>query len=302
MCSNEFSKIDYYKVPSVHLNKWRNAHLYEDENGIRRRPEIKDRLKARSNLLSMRRVKRNCPHVITSQIKYANLAKQQVLLQKWDELKRKFAGGKTYIPMIDLSTKNIHKKLCVSLGIFLSEVSHPSFINQVLTFEEKPTWLDLSVYTSLQEKVRHLSDLSRGKNSNITATFDLILERILLNKIPDSEIPDLLILTNLHFNKFSKDDINSTLKDISRKFETHGIKRPTITFWNLNSNESSPAMCMNNNVVMLYGYSESILFGESEINSDSTFDEIVNDKMYNSIRQILSESSEGRLSEYSFDL
>ena len=58
------------------------------------------------------------------------------------------------VALVDVSgsMSGIPMEVAIALGILVSEVTHPDFRNRLLTFETKPSWVNLSQAKTLQEK------------------------------------------------------------------------------------------------------------------------------------------------------
>lgn len=317
MCENSYSTIDYRKVPSVHLHKWRKAHLNEKIGGTcenedgNRYPDRIDRVNARHNLLSTVNIHggRVDPHMITSEITETSIHEQSILERQWNDIRREFLNSsKRYIPISDVSgsMSGIPMEVSIALGILLSEISHDSFKDKVLTFHESPSWVDLKKCTSLAQKVTKLRFSSWGGSTNLIASFQLILDILKENSVPNHEVPDLIIFSDMQFDQIHHDEEMEThLSRIDLMFSEHGYTRPRIIFWNLRATRGLPAKSNHPNVILFSGYSPSLLKyiieDIPEITPETTFNQILNDKMYDEVRKVLSISTEGILSEYTFE-
>ena len=100
--------------------------------------------------------------------------------------------------------------------------------------------------------------------------------------------------------------MDSTFETIDRMFSKAGLVRPKIVYWNLNCKDGTPVDGSTPNTVLLSGYSPSLfkylVFGEDvpEVTPLTIYREMIDDKIYDSIRSVISSSSEGIFSSYSF--
>ena len=235
------------------------------------------------------------------------------------------------IPLCDVSgsMSGIPMDVCIALGILISELAEGAFCDRVLTFESKPQWVNLSECKNLKEKVETLIEAPWGGSTAIDEAFERILLVIEENNLPQEAIPDLIIFSDMQFDE--ADDINSDKEELQKRlvkrFEDVGMKIcgkpydvPRIIYWNLRANTPGfPVESSTLNTQLLSGYSPSlfklILDGEPlEIEEVSESGEVIkrkvtpletlrkclDDTRYDDVRVILSESTEGLLSEYSF--
>jgi len=177
-----------------------------------------------------------------------------------------FSGSMSGIPM----------NVCKSLSILLSGMLPEPWKNQVITFEEKPQWVELDDTKSLYENVQVLNKAPWGYNTNFEAVFDLILNTAVKHKIPQDGMPEVLyIFSDMQFdqtqktcgyyrgtnNKYDRIFEDQKLK-IDRAFKDAGYNPPHLVFWNLRGDtDSHVASSESNNVSILSGFSSNIFKG-----------------------------------------
>ena len=235
------------------------------------------------------------------------------------------------LPLCDvsLSMEGTPMDVCIALGILISELAENAFANRILTFETDPKWVDLSDCKNLREKVESLKKSSWGGSTNIDKAFARIVNVIKEYNLSEEDIPDLIIFSDMQFDEANKDNKNKDVlqERLEKKFAKVGIeisgkpyKVPRIIYWNLRPNTTGfPVESSTLNTQLLSGYSPSlfklILSGEpleiEEVSESGvvikrqntpleTVRKCLDDTRYDDVRIILSESSEGPLSEYSF--
>jgi hypothetical protein len=111
------------------------------------------------------------------------------------------------------------------------------------------------------------------------------------------EIPDLIIFSDMQFD-VADNNHNTHLKKAQKKFADKGLECPRIIFWNLRDATGLPAKSDDSNVILLSGFSQSLLkyvLEDEEVVEEvkptplETFLKIINDKRYDSVRELLSE-------------
>jgi hypothetical protein len=297
MCSDKYQNIDFSKVPSVALKKWRKAFLNEKINEIlkdeeletgNRYPENKDRVLTRANLKKTIREKKVKggqlqAHEIVSNFNYSNgnieignsniitSIDEKILLEaQWEDMRKKIQLGnpRAIIPMADVSRSMTQRSsdvppisVSVALSILLSEITHHAFRDRVLTFSSDPKWINLSGITTLEEKIiKVCEDKSNGMNTNLEAAFDLILKIVIDNNLTSDEIPALVIFSDMQFDKCVNSDISSksTYESASEKFKAVGLSLPQVIFWNLDTSFGFPTDGSTPGTTLLSGYSQSL--------------------------------------------
>ena len=154
-----------------------------------------------------------------------------------------------------------------ALSIFCSEHSkNPAFKDQVITFSKTPKYISLQGINTLAGKIAKLLKNTEVANTNVEAVFDLVLKTAVNNNIPNDEIPNILIISDMEFDAargYAHDDLydDPTLFEaIENKWKEHGYTLPKLVFWNVASRSGTIPMKFNKNgLILVSGYSQSIL-------------------------------------------
>ena len=225
---------------------------------------------------------------------------KELFFAQWDDLRSKVQGkGKPALPLADVSGSmtGVPMENSIALSILLSELGTGVFQNQVITFSANPTWVDLSDCANLEQKVHKLAGADWGMNTNIAKVFDMILHKVLESGMISEEIPYLIIFSDMQFDVADKNH-STHLERAQKKFADKGLECPRIIFWNLRDATGLPAKSDDSNVILLSGFSQSLLkyvLEDEEVVEEvkptplETFLKIINDKRYDSVRELLSE-------------
>lgn len=336
MSSNHYRNINYSTIPSLALSKFRMAHLNliknvpcNDDIRGNRYPDREDRVIGRTNLLlriKQKKVKGTQiqPHNIVNDILSNKLTIKEdeieLLSAQWSDMVQRLTiidRKKKFIPVCDVSgsmssmsigssksSKIIPLHVCIALGIILSELAPPSFQNSVITFSDNPEWVNLS-NLSLQEKIHTLKESNWSQSTNLLKTFQMILDIVILFNIQQEDIPDIVIFSDMQFNEAVRGSGDTTFVEINNMYKCAGFTPPGLVFWNLNTLPGLPVMGNTPNTSLLSGFSPAlfkyITTGDLEsITPEITLRAMLDDEMYDPIKQILLESNEGILSTYNY--
>lgn len=303
MCSNEFEAIDYNKLPSLAAARYQKAFQRHDPSGYQRYIEG---LKSGISKISAAAV---YPYDITKSLNYGNT---EVANAQWKELPDYLAGseGKNILPVVDVSgsmsapasgSKVSCMDVSISLGIYLSEKNRGAFKDCFITFSGKPELQKLS--GSLYDRFKQLSRADWGMNTNIEATFKLILDQAVRNRVPVSDMPtQILILSDMQFDEctggkyWSYGDHHgcaafnpNVLQMADRMYAQAGYTRPEIVFWNLRAvTGQSPVQITDSGVALVSGFSPAIMknilsasdMAECQITPLDIMMNVVNDPRY----------------------
>jgi hypothetical protein len=329
MGQHHFADINPGKVPSRCLKTKRKAFFDEDKHGAIRHPEDPDRAKCRENFQEhmTKAVKGEVqvhgktlmPHEFIVELERAvhfTEDDHKTLQAQWNDLRdtirTKGTLGRTVV-MSDFSgsmTSGGHgnvQPIHVSkgLGLLCAECTSPAFRDRILTFDSKPTWHNVSHYSTLNDRIRSFHGVSQGMSTNFRAAIDMVLSRLVEAKVPVGEEPDIiLVITDMGW-----DQANSSYNSLGNTgFETHidrikcdfktagGWKVPTIVIWNVSGKfQEYHHKSDTEGVCVISGWSPAILKyimnGEDIVEKMNTMTpykmmrQILDDPRYDAVRQ-----------------
>jgi Mg-chelatase subunit ChlD len=332
MCDGRYAKIEFSAVPSRALNIYKNAFLNvtkKDSTENSRHPDNPDRVTCRDNFLRTISDKgktlkggQMMPHELVRQFMgrtYPSLDIVSVVQAQWDSLKAetirslKSSEAKpafnlgNVVPLVDVSGSmgGTPMEVAIALGILTSEITSPAFQNRFITFEERPQWVALRGSDSLQRKVDTTMHAGWGGSTNFAAAFELILSVVQKARLPPSEIPTLLVLSDMQFN-VADCRFETMHERLTRRFAEVGMATvgapytiPQIIYWNLRGDTTNHiATADTPGVQMLSGFSPSllkqVLNGEIQQKSQKitpydTLRNVLDDFRYDPVRKILKE-------------
>jgi hypothetical protein len=160
-------------------------------------------------------------------------------------------GGKTSnVPPIDVA---------VSLAIYFAERVEGAFKNTFMMFADEPV-LETLKGDSLKAKVASALGSRPCGNTNFQAIFDLILEKGVKHKVPQTEMPAVIyIVSDMQFDQAVTDNSCTNFEAVQKKYKAAGYKLPRIVFWNVNSYADVPIKVDDKGVCLVSGCSPSIL-------------------------------------------
>ena len=289
MCSGEWDEIQFAKVPSCAMKKLKKAfekHVPAKFN------QYKADLTAGKTVVKGKQL---FPHELVSQCrlgKYDAITQGQWNVQMAEA--KKLGNLKRTVAMVDSSgsMRGLPMDVAFALGILIAEQTLPPFRGDVLTFESQPTFITLKRNAKLSDLVLQLLSAPWGGSTNIQAAFDLILIAGVKAHLPQSQMPDrLVIISDMQFNQSQGGTTN--WEAIQQKYAAAGYERPGVVFWNVNGGSSDfPVTTTSDNVALVSGFSPALLKGIIEMPklSISGFVETtLNDPQYAELYQVARE-------------
>ena len=138
-----------------------------------------------------------------------------------------------------------------------------SFKNRFITFSNRPQMVDISMCQTLRDKLRRLHRFDDYSNTDIEATFDLILDTAVKNHLPQDELPSsCLIISDMQFDQATNHDDNTTVIESCRqKFVALGYIMPRLIFWNVSvyAHNTIPLQVHPSGIILVSGFSKSMV-------------------------------------------
>ena len=193
------------------------------------------------------------------------------LIQKQWEALPNFVGDANILPLVDVSgsmtcsaggtgSKSTLSclEVAVSLGLYLADKNKGKFKDTFLTFSSNPELLHLK--GNINQKIDQMVSSNWNMSTDLIRAFDKILSVAVKGNVPDSEMPEmLLILSDMQFNQCIKHD-DSAIEMIARKYEAAGYALPKVVFWNLNASYgNAPVKFDKSGTALVSGFSPAIV-------------------------------------------
>lgn len=272
MSAKQWSEINYESVPSRANLIYNSAFLRNDEE--RRREYL--------NALERGEVKINAgtlfPHDIVHKYvdtdwfnRYVLTTNNSTLESLWKALPDTVQGDGNTIVVADGSGSMYNTvggdvtalDVANALAIYFSERASGEFKDKYITFSSRPQLVDFSNAKTLRDKIQIALGHSEVADTNIEATFDLILRTAVNGNMSQEDMPkNILIISDMEFNAaVGFNEPNETLfATIAKKYAKYGYKLPRLVFWNVNSRTGTIPVKENKlGVALVSGFSVNIV-------------------------------------------
>ena len=331
MCGGAWKMIQPDRVPGRCLKHHSKAfYNLPQKNSVEafRYPDSHDRMECRQHFLDWKEELKAgtkkakgadvvMPHeLVTQTCEDGRSADEQDITQaQWDSIREKMAAGGGLgkaVAMCDFSgsMSGLPKAISLALGILISEVTHPSFKDHILSFDSEPSWHSFAKKKTLKDKLDSISHyFAQGLNTDFYKACMCILDRMVQHRVPVGEEPeDLIVLTDMGFDAaisvhdtygyhtsptpFQLEDIRTKFKEAGENVWGKGWKPPRIVIWNLRAEyDDFHAKADQDGVVQLSGWSPNVLKvlekGRVEVRTPyETMREILDDERYGKIADV----------------
>lgn len=261
MCNREWAGINYTQVPSVANVKYNAAFLRNDEQ--RRRQFLSKAVKGEVKINTAVNYPSDIIKMIVSGDFNITNSKDKILAAEamWKQLPD-FISNKDINMMVVADTSGSMSGtpilVSISLAMYISERNEGLFKNAYFTFSDKPAL----VYTkgTLSERLRQMPKIHPA-NTNLEATFKLLLNTAAKNKLKAKDLPThLLIISDMEFDQACRKPNATLYKNIKALYKDAGYTMPNIIFWNVNSKQSNvPVRFNQDGVGLVSGFSPAVM-------------------------------------------
>ena len=267
MCSGRWNEIEYDKVPSVAAYRYRKAFSRHDD--VRYQGYV-DRTVTGEEKVNVGAV---TPVDVLKPLIQGTItdgSELKGLVGQWNQLEDVVGEHGAMLPVVDVSGSMFEEvsrgtravDVSVALGIYIADRQRGPFQKLVLTFSEKPEFVDLQT-DRLEDRVDRVLRSEWGYNTDLEACAERILHLATKHRIPPDEMPRmLLVISDMEFDeatgRYERPATGLTM--IRERYARNGYRVPTVVFWNVMSRRSNfPSLDMENGVVMVSGFSPQIL-------------------------------------------
>lgn len=301
MCSKDWVSIDFSKVPSNAMQRLKEAFLKNTPDTFN---QWKSELIIGNSTINAKQL---YPHEIVSAYRKKNLY-DPIYEEQWKVLQNELNNAgvfKNALCAVDISgsmtewlnergkkeqTPTNFKPIDVSigLGIIISGSIKGTFHNHVISFHTEPTFKVLPEKCSLYDKLQLLQKLQWGRSTNLTKTFDMILNKAKQFNLSQEAMPEkIFIISDMQFNYCGN---KTNFQYVDQKYKASGYIRPQLVFWNVNGSINDTPVCVDdNNTALVSGFSPAVLksiFKTTDFSPYNIMMETINEARYDPVREV----------------
>ena len=300
MSDNRWGEINYEAVASRANLLYRNAFLRHDET---RRKEF---LKSVQENHAVIHAGVLMPHEIITQYtdrlgwSFKVGGEDPALELLWNNLPDTVAGAENILCVVDGSgsmlcpvgngsTTALH--VSNALGVYFAGRMGGAYRNRFITFSSRPRYVDLSACRTLKEKLELAFSHNDCTNTNLEATFELVLQTALQNLLKQEELPGtILVISDMEFDSAVSSDADTLFDGIKKRFSCYGYRLPRLVFWNVNSRTNVVPVRENElGVCLVSGFSVNVcrMVLSGELNPFVCLKKILEEERYRKVEEYL---------------
>lgn len=165
--------------------------------------------------------------------------------------------------MADVSGSMSGRPMATSVGlaIYFAERNKGAFKDMFMTFSDRPRICNIGSDTTLLKKMSQVYEFGEyGYNTDMEAAFNCILDLAVRDNIPQSDMPNaLIIISDMEFDEIEGSRYSATnmtfYDEMKERYEVHGYKLPHIIFWNVRGTGTFHTSSDTKGVTMISGQS-----------------------------------------------
>lgn len=263
---NKFEDIDYSKLPSKALNKYKKCFARKDNERftqfLKDVKEGKGKINT-STLYPYDIARQYCMDYTYGGYCITKPDNEDYLETAWKNLNNIFQSRKNNALVVaDTSGSMMGQPMwvCLSLAVYIAERNKGLFHNSFIKFSRTPKVIKLQG-NSLLSKLQSVACDNFCGNTNLQAVFDVILDVAVANKIPQADMPtSLIIVSDMEFDRVCDNADISNFEAAKDKYKKSGYEMPKVIFWNVNArNNNCPVRYNEQGVALVSGYSPNSL-------------------------------------------
>ena len=169
--------------------------------------------------------------------------------------------------------------VAISLGLYCAEHNKGPFAGHYISFSSRPQWI-ATEGVDFCDKVDRIYRTNLCENTNIEATFDLLLNMARRPDVKKEDIPkNVIIISDMEFDSArgcysygmhtNHTSPATLMESIAAKWRAYGFEMPNLIFWNVQARQDNIPMTVKDGITFVSGFSpvlfEQIMKGKTAI-------------------------------------
>ena len=277
MSEGRWDEIEFDKIPSKAGLKYKNAFALHDIERMKKNPEVKTYADFAKDTTTKVNAKDLYPYeVVDKAVKASNRSMDdtdRLMVNKfWDNLADYFNGKSlNALAVVDTSgSMTWHGgaaapiNVAISLGMYCAERAKGPFAGHYVSFASRPQLIEVNG-VDFVDKVKRIYRTNLCDNTNIEATFDMLLDTAIRNHCAQSDLPEnIIVISDMEFDAargyYGRSQNSKTLmENIREKWARAGYRMPHLIYWNVEARQNNiPEDIGVGNISYVSGMSPSI--------------------------------------------
>ena len=314
MSENRWDEIEFDKIPSKAGLKYKNAFARHDIERMKSEKAVQSYEDFAKDTTKTVNAKTLYPYEVVDKAArkmgyyYGNNVAlddtDRLMINKyWDNLADYFNGASlNALAVVDTSGSMTGDQasapinVAISLGLYCAEKAKGPFAGHYVSFSSRPQLIKTEG-VDFCDKVRRIYRTNLCENTNIEATFDMLLTTAIQNHCSQDDLPQsIIVISDMEFDQArgarsywgysnTAKSTSTLMEDIEKKWNAMGYKMPNLIFWNVAARNDNIPMEMKDGVSFVSGMSPTIF--QQIMSGKTAIDlmlEVLNGKRYEVIK------------------
>ena len=178
--------------------------------------------------------------------------------------------------------------VAISLGMYCAERAKGPYAGHYVSFSRDPKLVKVQG-ADFCDKVKRIYDTNLCENTNIEATFDMLLNVAMRNGCTQEDLPkNIIVISDMEFDQArgyyrwdKKSETSTLMENIEKKWNAYGYQMPKLIFWNVDARSDNFAMEVKDGISFVSGCSPVIF--KQVMTGKTAYDlmyEVLNSKRY----------------------
>ena len=277
MSEGRWDEIEFDKIPSKAGLKYKNAFARHDVERMKQNPEVKSYEEFAKDTTTKVNAKTLYPYeVVDKAMKVCNRSlndTDRLMVNKyWDNLANYF-NEKSFngLAVVDTSASMTWHggaaapiNVAISLGLYCAEKAKGPFAGHYVSFSSRPQLIETKG-ADFVDKVKRIYQTNLCENTDIEATFDMLLATAQKTHCSQDDLPqNIIVISDMEFDAGRSyygrhQNTNTLMENIREKWARAGYEMPHLVYWNVEARQNNiPEDFGVGNISFVSGMSPSI--------------------------------------------
>ena len=255
MSEGRWDEIEFDKIPSKAGLKYKNAFARHDIERMKTEKNVQSYADFAKSTETKVNAKALYPYEVVDKGYQASRRRMddtdRLMVNKyWDNLADYFAG-KTFngLAVVDTSASMTWSggaaapiNVAISLGMYCAEKAKGPFAGHYVSFSSSPRLVKVEG-VDFCDKVRRIQDTNLCQNTNIEATFDMLLSTAIANNCSQEDLPEnIIVISDMEFDQgtsYRHGNTKTLMENIREKWSRNGFRMPHLIYWNVEARQNN---------------------------------------------------------------
>lgn len=257
MSEGRWDEIEFDKIPSKAGLKYKNAFARHDIERMKKNPEVKSYEDFAKDTTTKVNAKALYPYEVVDKATHipyhAPLDNtDRLMVNKYWENLADYFNEKSFngLAVVDTSgsmtwhggaDKPIN--VAISLGLYCAEKAKGPFAGHYVSFSSRPQLIE-TTGVDFVDKVRRIYQTNLCDNTNIEATFDMLLNTAIQNHCNQDDLPqNIIVISDMEFDAargvYRGGNAKTLMENIRDKWARAGYRLPHLIYWNVEARQNN---------------------------------------------------------------